>query len=151
MPDGISPNRHQALERMADRFVRKFDANENGQIDPKERRHEHLFGEAVTQPTFAIDGSNFMMQNISKVKVDVLDGMLVDEADFNGDKSATGKELVDSFLKKHDGNGDGVTTKAELKADGANSKRAFRQHLKSHVSETETTRYNMSMGRLSGS
>jgi hypothetical protein len=151
MPDGINPNRQAALERIADRFVRKFDANDNGQIDPKERRHEHMFGEAVTQPSFAIDGTNFMMQNISKVKVDVLDGELVDEADANGDKAATGKELVGSFLKKHDGNGDGVTTKAELKADGVGSKRDFRQHLKAHTKEIETTRHNISMGRLSGS
>lgn len=148
MTEGISPDRRAAYERVATRFVNKFDANGNGQIDPKERKHEHLFGSGGSDPSFAIDGTLFLVHSTSTVKADLLDGKLVDEADANGDKAATPGELVDAFLKKHDKDGDGVTTKAELKADGAWSKRAFKKDLQAHTKEIETTRDNWHMGRF---
>lgn len=151
MTDGISPHQRARYERVAERFVNRFDANGNGQIDAKERRHEHLFGGGGSDPSFAIDGTVFLVHSTSTVKADLLDGKLVDEADANGDKAATPGELVDAFLAKHDANGDGVTTKAELKADGAWSKRAFRQDLKAHTKTIDTTRDNWTMGRLGGS
>jgi hypothetical protein len=151
MTDGISAHDRAKFERVAERFVKKFDANENGQIDPAERKHEHFLPVGGSDPSFAIDGTMFVMHSTSTVKADLLDGKLVSEADANGDKAATPGELVDAFLKKHDTNGDGVTTKAELKADGAWHKRDFRQDLKSHTQTVETTRDNWQMGRFSGS
>ena len=146
--DGISPGQRQRLERVAERFVAKFDANGNGQIDGNEHVHQHLLPLAGGDSSFAIDGTVFIAHSTSTHKADMLDGKLVTEADCSGDGAASPAELVDDYLGQHDTNQDGTTTKAELKADHAGTKRDFRQFLRSHTTQVEVTRDNWTMGNL---
>ena len=148
--EGISPKFEHKLEKTAERFIKRFDRNDDHLIQPKEQQAKHTRPDSSSQPVVAFSGENVFFMQAGTAKADVLDGKLFTSADTSGDKALSSKELVGDFLKKHDTNHDGTTTKAELKADDADSKRALRKELRAQTHEVTVDDTTSFFGRLGG-